>query len=117
MEYSSDAYIFATYIPILSALSVHGLLKLKTHPSFNQAVQPPVSQSVSIVSMELTVSAGHPLRKGESDDLAQVSVKVSSTGLTLIPQPSNDVKDPLVCNEVKYSASDYPKGLLTTHNI
>ncbi|CAF9935387.1 MAG: hypothetical protein ALECFALPRED_006371 [Alectoria fallacina] len=47
------------------------------------------------MSTELTDSFGKPGQRNQSDDSAEVPLKTSSTGFTLIPQPSDDVKDPL----------------------
>ena len=64
-----------------------------------------MSQRTLILSMEFTDLVSHPRQRSESDDFVQVSAKLSSTGITLIPQPSDDVKDPLVRNRVTYSTS------------
>ncbi|KAF6218707.1 hypothetical protein HO133_005249 [Letharia lupina] len=51
--------------------------------------------------MELTDSYRKPGQKDESDDSARVPAKLSSAGFTLIPQPSDDLKDPLNWSSLK----------------
>ena len=54
-------------------------------------------------SMELTALNSKPGRKEESDDSPQNHAKSFPTGVTLIPQPSDDADDPLVCPGYFYS--------------
>lgn len=49
------------------------------------------------MTMELTHLASKPGQESESHASAISPAKLSSTGLVLVPQPSDDVKDPLVC--------------------
>lgn len=66
--------------------------------------------------MELTDSSRKPGQKDESDDSARVPAKLSSAGFTLIPQPSDDLKDPLVCRKTSHSNAAFYTSLLITHS-
>ncbi|KAL9133327.1 MAG: hypothetical protein Q9175_005496 [Cornicularia normoerica] len=55
--------------------------------------------------MELTAPASKFGQKGESDESTNVPTKLSPTGVTLIPQPSDDVKDPLNWSSSKKSTT------------
>lgn len=68
-----------------------------------------------IMSMELADSFGKPGQRNENDDSAEIPLKSSSTGFTLIPQPSDDVKDPLVCPKIFQSNLIYHARLISTH--
>ena len=68
--------------------------------------------------MELKQSTDEPVRQqGEKQDSAHVFTKLSSTGITLIPQPSDDVKDPLVCFGISVSDVDRSAGLHATYTF
>ena len=69
-----------------------------------------------IMSMELADSFGKPGQSNENDDSAEVPLKSSSSGFTLIPQPSDDVKDPLVCHKIFQANLIYHATLISTHN-
>ena len=64
--------------------------------------------SVSALPMELKESACKLKQQRESIELARRQVKLSSTGVTLVPQPSDDAKDPLVCPKLLLSTSLIP---------
>lgn len=55
------------------------------------------------VYMELMDSACKPKLQAQSHDSAPTPMKYSTTGITLIPQPSDDAKDPLVCADLSSS--------------
>ena len=68
--------------------------------------------------MELIQSTDEPLQQqGEKQDSAHVFTKLSATGITLIPQPSDDVKDPLVCPGIFSSDVNRSTGLQTTYTF
>lgn len=67
--------------------------------------------------MELIESAGNSGQKDESNDLARVPAKLSSSGFTLIPQPSDDSKDPLVRPRIFHSTFICQTSLLKPHNF
>ena len=48
--------------------------------------------------MEFADSDSKPRARAERNDTSQIDRKLSSKGITLVPQPSDDVKDPLVCS-------------------
>ena len=66
--------------------------------------------------MELIEPTNKPVQRRErSQDSAHVFTKSSPTGITLIPQPSDDVKDPLVGAGIFVSDLGRYAGLQTTY--
>ena len=64
--------------------------------------------------MELAVSVERSWSKeGKKDILTQGPAKTSPTGVTLIPQPSDDAKDPLVSVSLHQSAFVRATSLLS----
>ena len=62
--------------------------------------------------MELTTSAEKTWSNEKSDSVTEDPAKTTPTGVTLIPQPSDDAKDPLVSPLIQQSVFVYPISLL-----
>ena len=67
------------------------------------------------MSIELAYSVTNPEPKNESGNSTQVSAKLSPNGFALVPQPSEDVKDPLVCAQVFHFDFTRHASPLITH--
>ena len=64
--------------------------------------------------MEVKAPAEKTWAKEKTDSLTEAPAKTSPTGVTLIPQPSDDVNDPLVSPVLQQPVLIYSINLLNT---